>query len=1217
MNFSADVRRFGIALALLLSGGVAARALPVARLLHVRPVTQLRATRGGAFTLARERSALTFGSIVRTGRNGKAQIAFSNGTQIVLDERSQLEIMSAPSPSQPLVIRLFGALSKAFVKPQGETRIVTSAAIAAAKGTAFMVSLPTENTTEISVTEGEVEFFNPFGSVDIRANQRSTARIGQAPTPPVAVDASGLTQWTLDVSALPVEFEFPLLDDAPKNQLLAANVAAIEEAVRQRPQDVFWRGRLGALRYEQKRFDEARVEFSRVLAFVSQASERDDVISSEALGSLSHVSRAQGNAIAAIEEAERALKLAGNHVEAQHDAKIALALAYLSANDHANAQAALNGETGAMPQAVLGLCALRAGNNGEAETCLQSALKRDANCYQARALLALALLSQSDNVGALTHARAAVQLAPRSCMAQSVLAMTLFFSPYANLRREALNASEIAARLDPESPFALLAQGRALLARGRVDEARNALQNARAFAPDLPLLDVELGQVYLRLDQNPRAERAFRRALQKHPDDASGHAGLGLALAQQGDFKNARVEYQRALQIAPRNALARGNYALLLIERGELKSANELLRDGLGDGPDSGLLYARLAEASLFQQRLFEAGEYARRAVELLPDSSLARFQLGRVYLEQERVGQAEEQFRQAVTLDPLNAQARYALGLTRERVELGRDLTRPLGSAAAANFAGAGQALNVQNLQTPGAEERIQAALQDPTVVRSASRSFGDFQLEARNGSADSRDFEVSYLKESDDRRGVAGLIVQRDRTNGVRSNADSGSDRYGFTLGRKAQGSPLGFFLLAQNERSDYGGNDGEANIAFRQTARAVLRKPNAILGFNFARGNRQRTRVLLQVDRPEVEAKDAGGFTRNRLRSAHAEVRSDARLGERHLFSFGGALGTRRQNRNDLARALDPMFPDFASHTNNDYRQAELYVRDEFQLSRRVRVTGEMKALRLRNALRSEVVSPPGFPAARSGREVTVGLPTFIAEYRPDARSGLRVRYRRLFGTIEDFQLLAPTDVFSFSRFEAPLLSPLSAGDLLDLEYDRTFGGAAFLRVGAFQQSTNASYGPTGETFRDTRLRGVRLRFEGALNPATTFFTALDFNSGRGAVEAYDADDNPIAVRGSLTQVPRYSAEAGLQFLNRKGYFAQASVGFLGARARDVNTLATSRGHFASTTLVNVRVGRRLGLRFSAFAELTNAFDQKFVTGVSLQPGRQFRVGAVQRF
>jgi Flp pilus assembly protein TadD len=169
------------------------------------------------------------------------------------------------------------------------------------------------------------------------------------------------------------------------------------------------------------------------------------------------------------------------------------------------------------------------------------------------------------------------EIAPQSAQAQGALAMALFFS---GRTEEATHAARQAVRLNPLSPFALLTQGRALLAQNETDEARNALQRAQALAPDLPLIDAELGAVYLRLDMPQKAEAAYRRAVEHNLESGEARSGLAVALQEQGKTTDALAMHQEALRLAPNNSSVRSNLASFYIAQGDLYAASEQLQSG-------------------------------------------------------------------------------------------------------------------------------------------------------------------------------------------------------------------------------------------------------------------------------------------------------------------------------------------------------------------------------------------------------------------------------------------------------------------------------------------------------------------------------------------------------------------------------------------------------------------------------------------------------------
>jgi len=1179
----------------LVSLSPGSQAIPLARMRRLEPTVQMRSARAQNWSLARERGALTYGDTVRTSAKGKADVLFANGTKIAMRGGTSIQIVPPANPNDPLVIRLFGSLSEVFVRPKGNTQIRTAAAIAAARGTEYLVRLVDENTTQVIVTEGSVDFANAQGRVIVEANQQSVARVGQAPTVPVAVDVSGALRWTADVTGLPLEWETPFrsLDASGATRELQIAQRAAADA----PQDVKAQQRLAEAFYDNFEYSNAAQQFQKAAQMGPQ--------NVAAWIGLSRTQRARGDGAAAVEAANRALQIEPDNLAA----RLELALSQMVRGDNAAAQAALTSiQTTPQAQAVLGLMALRAGDVDGAEIFFRAALASAPTLSNARSLLALSLLTQNRVVEAESEARMAVLAQPLSAQSQGALAMVLFFR---GDLRGAQSASRLAVRANPDSPFALLTQGRVLVSQGRLDAAHDALARAQSLAPQLPIVASELGEVYLRLKQFPKAESNFRLALAQSPDLAAAHSGLGAVLEAQGQDEQALAELQRALQLDPQDTAARTRLVEFYIARGELQKAEAAVPNDLAPTPENGLLLARLSELSLFQQDLLQALDYARRAVSLLPDSSLAHYQLGRVYLEQDRTFQAEQQFRQATILDRENASARFALGTIREQIESGRDLTRASSLLSEANLGGAFRGLSLQNLQSPGMEDRIQAALQNPTVARIATRSYGDTQIDGVIGDKGRADADFSSLHSSQDRSSLLGVTALTNSRDGARFNSDQTTDRIGLMVGQKAKDNPSGLFFLGQFDHINQGLNTDNLS-SFAHDARAHISKPSILFGGNLQKSQDSRTRFLVQWTGFDDEV---NGFARSSSkqedgRSYSFELRHDRQIGAKNYLSAGFGMGSARRDTDFFFGAFPPFVPDQKFMVATRIRSTEAYIRDDFSPSKRLTLTGELQLKKLVNNGDIQFTKPF---MPRSNTQSVDGifvLPKFVLDYRLNADTGIRLRVRRVVGAVNDFELLHPTDLFTALPSGLPLLGIGGRGNSVELEADHTFGNSSFLRLNLFAQQLNDVQEPSadkgaGQLVERARLRGLSASYEGSIGRETTFYLNTTFN---------DAKDEGRS--RAIAFVPRFVGEAGLQYLRRDGWFLQPSYVYQSAR---FVPLAMGRGREkrAGFGLLNLRVGKRSGLRSAFYAEVVNILDQKFdILGIQ-QPGRQFRIGASQRF
>jgi hypothetical protein len=93
-------------------------ALPVARLRNIKGVVQVRPVRTTRFVTVGKHQAIHFGDIIRTGKNGRADVLFTNGVRVPLRESSHLEIVKPASATQPMVIRMWGKFKKVLQIPR-------------------------------------------------------------------------------------------------------------------------------------------------------------------------------------------------------------------------------------------------------------------------------------------------------------------------------------------------------------------------------------------------------------------------------------------------------------------------------------------------------------------------------------------------------------------------------------------------------------------------------------------------------------------------------------------------------------------------------------------------------------------------------------------------------------------------------------------------------------------------------------------------------------------------------------------------------------------------------------------------------------------------------------------------------------------------------------------------------------------------------------------
>jgi Flp pilus assembly protein TadD len=141
-------------------------------------------------------------------------------------------------------------------------------------------------------------------------------------------------------------------------------------------------------------------------------------------------------------------------------------------------------------------------------------------------------------------------------------------------------ALQIAGNILASQPYnnaALVVQGEALTALGRLDEAAASFESVLQRDPSSIAAHIGLGRV--RLGSDPAgAEVLFLEALKREPRNAVALNNLGIARDLQGRHADAQTAYRHAMAANSNMSAARVNLALSLAMDGQARDAVQLLR---------------------------------------------------------------------------------------------------------------------------------------------------------------------------------------------------------------------------------------------------------------------------------------------------------------------------------------------------------------------------------------------------------------------------------------------------------------------------------------------------------------------------------------------------------------------------------------------------------------------------------------------------------------
>jgi tetratricopeptide (TPR) repeat protein len=225
--------------------------------------------------------------------------------------------------------------------------------------------------------------------------------------------------------------------------------------------------------------------------------------------------------------------------------------------------------------------ALNADRPQEAARIADELLKIDPRDAQALRLRGAALLMQKRAGEAIAPLETAA-LALRDSETDTLLAMAL--RQCGRLEEALSRLKRVSKRRPPYAP-AFHELGYLLISLERYDEAIESLRAGITFAPMMPQLSVQLGEVFLQRRDYVQAKTAFARALEIAPASAAALFGIAKAYQALGEASPAADYYRRCLRARPDDTSAWLNLGHCLLQLGDTEGGYDCFRTAARGDP--------------------------------------------------------------------------------------------------------------------------------------------------------------------------------------------------------------------------------------------------------------------------------------------------------------------------------------------------------------------------------------------------------------------------------------------------------------------------------------------------------------------------------------------------------------------------------------------------------------------------------------------------------
>ncbi|GLQ35858.1 hypothetical protein GCM10007939_21420 [Amylibacter marinus] len=197
-----------------------------------------------------------------------------------------------------------------------------------------------------------------------------------------------------------------------------------------------------------------------------------------------------------------------------------------------------------------------------------------------------------------------------------------------------------------------------LVQLGKGDAAVEVLRSLTRSHGDNPRVHMTLGDILRVAGKYSASRAAYDQAVKMIKEPARNHwflfYALGVCNERLDNWPRAEMNFNRALELEPNQPDVLNYLGYSLVEKGlDLERAQQLIEDALKARPNSGVITDSLGWVRYRLGKFEAAVEPMEMAVELLPDDPVVNDHLGDVYWKVGHKRRAEFQWRRALSFEP------------------------------------------------------------------------------------------------------------------------------------------------------------------------------------------------------------------------------------------------------------------------------------------------------------------------------------------------------------------------------------------------------------------------------------------------------------------------------------------------------------------------------------------------------------------------------------